>query len=73
MLGSPDHFALRLRRWRLTTRQTVALSYGVTTLLGASALAMILLPTEGALGVLAGVVLFALAAGVALKQIDMSL
>jgi hypothetical protein len=51
----------------------VTLSYAVTTVLGASAVAMILLPAEGALGVLAGVALFAVAAGVALKQIDMSL
>ncbi len=30
MLGSPDHVALRLRKWRFTTRQTVLVSYGVT-------------------------------------------
>jgi hypothetical protein len=62
-----------LRKWRLTTRQTVTLSYGVTLLLGASAVAMILLPLEGAMGVLVGVVLFALVVGFALKRIDMSL
>ena len=73
MLGSPDHVALRLRKWRLTTRQTVTLSYGVTTLLGVSAVAMILLPVEGAVGVLASVVVFALVVGFALKRVDMSL
>ena len=73
MLGSPDHVALRLRKWRLTTRQTVMLSYGATTLLGVSAVAMILLPVEGAAGVLACVVLFALVVGFALKRVDMSL
>jgi len=73
MLGSPDHVALRLRKWRLTTRQTVAVSYGMTAVLGASAVAMMLLPVEGALGVLVGVLLLALVFGLALKRIDMSL
>jgi UDP-GlcNAc:undecaprenyl-phosphate GlcNAc-1-phosphate transferase len=73
MLGSPDHVALRLRKWKLTTRQTVTVSYGVTALLGASAVAMILLPMEGAIGVLVGILLLAMISGIALKQIDMSL
>ena len=38
MLGSPDHVALRLRKWRLSTRQTVVASYLVTGALGAAAL-----------------------------------
>lgn len=33
-LGSKDHFALRLRKWALTIRKTVLLSYGVSLLLG---------------------------------------
>ena len=37
MLGSPDHVALRLREWRLTTRQTVLASYAAGILLGAAA------------------------------------
>ncbi len=28
--GSPDHFALRLRKWRLSTKQTVVISYGIS-------------------------------------------
>ena len=40
MLGSPDHVALRLRKWRLTTRQTVLGSYAATAVLGVAALAM---------------------------------
>jgi UDP-GlcNAc:undecaprenyl-phosphate GlcNAc-1-phosphate transferase len=73
MLGSPDHFALRLRKWRLTIRQTVLLSYGATLVLGIAAVGMILLPAAGAVAVLAGVMLAALAAGLLLRRIEMSL
>jgi UDP-GlcNAc:undecaprenyl-phosphate GlcNAc-1-phosphate transferase len=73
MLGSPDHFALRLRRWRLSTRQTVALSYAVTGALGAAALGITLLPLVGALSVLGAVVLLALGSALWLRRIDMSL
>ena len=73
MLGSPDHVALRLRKWRWSTRQTVLVSYTATALLGAAALAMIRLPMLGALFVLGGVVVAALALGAWLKTIDMSL
>jgi UDP-GlcNAc:undecaprenyl-phosphate GlcNAc-1-phosphate transferase len=73
MLGSPDHVALRLRKWRLSTRQTVVVSYGATASLGLAALAMTLLPTTGALGVLVGVLFGGVIAGLLLKRIDMSL
>jgi UDP-GlcNAc:undecaprenyl-phosphate GlcNAc-1-phosphate transferase len=73
MLGSPDHFALRLRKWRLSTKQTVVLSYAVTGLLGAAALGITLLPLNAAVGVLAGVAAVALGAGLLLRRIDMSL
>lgn len=73
MLGSPDHVALRLRKWRLSVRQTVVLSYTVTALLGAAAVAMSLVSTSGALAVLGGVAVSAGAAAVALRTIDMSL
>jgi UDP-GlcNAc:undecaprenyl-phosphate GlcNAc-1-phosphate transferase len=73
MLGSPDHFALRLRRWRLSTRQTVVLSCAATLLLGLLAIAMMLSPARGALGILAGIVVSGLLVGVLLRRIDMSL
>jgi len=73
MLGSPDHVALRLRRWRLSTRQTVLASYGVSGVLGASALAIVLLPLEAAGAILAGIAVCGLAAGMWLKRIDMGL
>lgn len=73
MLGSPDHVALRLRKWRLTTRQTVVVSYAVTALLGAAAVAMSLVPLAAAGTILAGLALAALGAGILLRRIDMSL
>jgi len=73
MLGSPDHVALRLRKWRLSTKQTVLAAYAASTLLGSAAIAMILLPLSGALAVLGSVVGSALVLGLLLKRIDMSL
>lgn len=73
MLGSPDHVALRLRKWRLSTRQTVAVSYVVTAVLGAAAVALTVLPLQGAATVLGALVVAALATGLWLKRIDMSL
>ena len=73
MLGSPDHFALRLRKWRLSTRQTVLLSYAVTSALGGLAIAMTLLPARAALCILAGLLLAGLGAGILLRRVDMSL
>jgi UDP-GlcNAc:undecaprenyl-phosphate GlcNAc-1-phosphate transferase len=73
MLGSPDHVALRLRRWRLSTRQTVVVSYAATGLLGAAAVSLTLLSAVGAQLVLASVLLLAFAAAAWLRRIDMSL
>lgn len=73
LLGSPDHFALRLRKWRLTTRQTVLCSYGLSVLLGIAGVAMLhVSDLQGALIILA-LVLFALALGYFLKKIDMTM
>jgi UDP-GlcNAc:undecaprenyl-phosphate GlcNAc-1-phosphate transferase len=73
MLGSPDHVALRLRKWRLSVRQTVTLSYVVTAVLGAAAVAMSLLSSTAALWILAVVGVSGLLAALFLKRIDMSL
>lgn len=73
MLGSPDHVALRLRRWRLSTRETVLLSYGVTALLGASAVAMSLVAAPVAAAILTAVTTAALLSAIFLKRIEMSL
>ncbi len=73
MLGSPDHFALRLRRWRLSTRQTVLASYAATLLLGLLAISMMLSGTAVALGILGGIALASLGVAVFLWRIDMAL
>src|SRR5437867_1286336 len=73
MRGSPDHFALRLRKWRLTTRQTVGTSYLATALLGCVAIAMMLVEGRTAVVLLGGTAVAALALGFYLRKIDMTL
>jgi len=73
MLGSPDHVALRVRKWRLSTRQTVAASCGVTLLLGLLAIAMMMATTRGAAAILIGIVAGSIGLAAFLKRIDMSL
>jgi UDP-GlcNAc:undecaprenyl-phosphate GlcNAc-1-phosphate transferase len=73
MLGSPDHVALRLRKWRLTTRQTVLGSYVATLLLGAAAVAMSAASWTVAAWILGLVAVVALGLAAWLKTIDMSL
>ena len=73
MRGSPDHFAIRLRHWKLTTRQTVCASYVATALLGCLATAIMLLPAKGAAALLAGTAVAGLSLGFVIKKIDMKL
>jgi UDP-GlcNAc:undecaprenyl-phosphate/decaprenyl-phosphate GlcNAc-1-phosphate transferase len=73
MLGSPDHVALRLRKWRLTTRQTVLVSYAATALLGGAAIVMSAVGAAGAATMLAGLFAAALVIGWLLWRVDMSL
>lgn len=73
MQGSPDHFALRLRKWRWSVRQTVLASYGATALLGALALVVIRLSTTGVIAATSVVVVVSLALAYFLKKIDMTL
>jgi UDP-GlcNAc:undecaprenyl-phosphate GlcNAc-1-phosphate transferase len=73
MLGSPDHVALRLRRWRLSTRQTVVASYATTAVLGGAALAMSAATPYAAGLILFGVIVASVAVALWLYTIDMSL
>jgi UDP-GlcNAc:undecaprenyl-phosphate GlcNAc-1-phosphate transferase len=73
MIGSPDHFALRLRKWRLSTRQTVLLSWIATLVLGFLAIAMMLSTARVALVLVAGIVLVSLCLALLLRRIDMTL
>lgn len=71
-LGSPDHFALRLRRWALSVPQVAVLSYAVSFVLGAVGVGMMFAGIETALGLVAGTVLLGITAALWLKRIDMS-
>jgi UDP-GlcNAc:undecaprenyl-phosphate/decaprenyl-phosphate GlcNAc-1-phosphate transferase len=73
MLGSPDHFALRLRKWRLSTRQTVVASWAATLLLGLLGIGMMAGTAMTAASILAGLSAAALATALLLKRIDMRL
>lgn len=73
MLGSPDHVALRLRKWRLTTRQTVLASYAATATLGAAGLAMSVLDRSGAGAVLGAVAIAGAVIALLLRRVDMTL
>jgi UDP-GlcNAc:undecaprenyl-phosphate GlcNAc-1-phosphate transferase len=72
--GSPDHFALRLRKWRLSTRQTVILSYVASTTLGLLSIVMQLTKHNVfALSIIVLVVFSGILLGLFLKRIDMTL
>jgi UDP-GlcNAc:undecaprenyl-phosphate GlcNAc-1-phosphate transferase len=71
-LGSPDHFALRLRRWALSVPQVAVLSYAVSFTLGAVGVGMMFAGIETAFGLVAGMVLLGITAALWLKRIDMS-
>ena len=73
MLGSPDHFALRLRKWRLSVRQTVVCSGVASVGLGALAIVMMLSTTTVAAAILVGIALGSLGLAGFLRRIDMSL
>jgi len=72
--GSPDHFALRLRKWRLSTKQTVIVSYAITAILGGAALLMVQVATEYvALWIIFSLACAALIVAYCLNKIDMTL
>jgi UDP-GlcNAc:undecaprenyl-phosphate GlcNAc-1-phosphate transferase len=71
-LGSPDHFALRLRRWALSVPQVVILSYAVSLLLGGIGVATMFVQLEMALGFVSATMFLGIAAALWLKRIDMS-
>jgi UDP-GlcNAc:undecaprenyl-phosphate GlcNAc-1-phosphate transferase len=72
-LGSPDHFALRLRKWAFTKRQTVIFSYAVASLLALTGILVMALDARAALFVLLLLALLFLFATQRLKRIDMGL
>ncbi len=73
MQGSPDHFALRLRKWRLSVEQTVLSSYGAATFLGLTALIMIQVDSLMVILISSLVVLVSLSIAYYLRKVNMSL
>ncbi|RMG42669.1 MAG: undecaprenyl/decaprenyl-phosphate alpha-N-acetylglucosaminyl 1-phosphate transferase [Acidobacteria bacterium] len=73
MLGSPDHVALRLRKWRLSTRATVRANVAAAIVTGSAGVGVMLLPVAWAAALLAGLLFAAVALAVWLRRIDMSL
>ncbi len=71
-LGSPDHFAIRLRHWGLSVTQVVVLSYVGAALLGGIGLLVMAVPQSIAV-ILSGVTVLGLAAAaVALTRVNVS-
>ena len=72
MKGSPDHFALRLRRCRLSVRETAVMTYIVTALLGGSALVMSQVRLELAIATLFGIIVTMFLLAYFLLKVDMA-
>jgi len=73
MQGSPDHFALRLRKWRLSVEQTVIASYVAAGALGIIALLVTRISTAAVLVTLLVTLLSCVSIAYALKKVDMTL
>lgn len=73
MAGSRDHFSLRLRKWRLTTGQTVVYSCAAASVSAAAGLVAMLVPADASLYWYGAVLAMFLIAAAWLKAVDMSL
>lgn len=71
--GSNDHFALRLRKWRLSTKETVLCSFAITAILGTLAILMTKTSNLGATLIVLGIIIVSLLVAWFLKRIDMGL
>ena len=71
--GSPDHFALRLRRAGLSTKKTVNFSYAAGCVLGLCGLACMLVQTAGAaIAIFSVAAMVLIAFGIYLMKFDMT-
>ncbi len=70
--GSPDHFALRLRHWRLTVPQVMLVSYGAALFLGGIGVLSMFVSLGAAAGLIGMVAILALVAALLLKRVDMA-
>lgn len=71
-LGSPDHFALRLRRWPLSVPQVAVVSYAAALLLGGVGVLSMFVSLGVAIGLIGATAILALVAALLLKRVDMS-
>src|SRR5215470_10902392 len=71
MKGSPDHFALRLRRCKLSVRETAVTTYVVGALLSGAALLMSQVTLGWAFATMFGTVSFACLTAYLLMKVDM--
>ena len=69
--GSPDHFALRLLRCKLSVRETAVTTYIVAALLSGAALLMSHVPLEWAVATLCGTLSMACLSAYLLMKVDM--
>ena len=69
--GSPDHFALRLRRCSLTVRETAITTYVVAMLLSGAALLMSHVALEWAVATMCGMLSLACLSAYLLMKVDM--
>ncbi len=70
--GSPDHFALRMRRWSLSVPQVVVISYAAALLLGGVGVLSMFVSLGVAAGLIGATAVLALVAALLLKRVDMS-
>jgi UDP-GlcNAc:undecaprenyl-phosphate GlcNAc-1-phosphate transferase len=71
MKGSPDHFALRLRRMKLSVRETAITTYIIGAILSTVALLMSQLRLEWAVATMGGTLSFACLSAYLLMKVDM--
>jgi UDP-GlcNAc:undecaprenyl-phosphate GlcNAc-1-phosphate transferase len=71
MKGSPDHFALRLRRCKLSVRETAITTYIVGVILSGAALLMSQLKLEWAVATMCGTLSIACLSAYLLMKVDM--
>jgi UDP-GlcNAc:undecaprenyl-phosphate/decaprenyl-phosphate GlcNAc-1-phosphate transferase len=69
--GSPDHFALRLRRCKLSVRETAITTYVVAVLLSGAALLMSQVTLEWAIATMCGTLSAAVLSAYLLMKVDM--
>jgi UDP-GlcNAc:undecaprenyl-phosphate GlcNAc-1-phosphate transferase len=70
--GSPDHFALRMRRCKLSVRETAVTTYVITAVLSGAALAMSQVTLEWAVATMGGILSMGFVVAYLLMKVDMT-